>query len=64
MTPGKYLFFSGLIYFVVAMINIFVYPFTNTDYIQFVWLFTLCAPFYIPAMSQWVGVKLFFRKVK
>ena len=62
MTPGKYLFFSGLIYFIVAMVNIFVYPFAKTDYIQFVWLITLCVPFYIPFMARWVGVKLFFGK--
>ena len=64
MTPGKYLFFTGLIYFIVGMTNIFVYHFTDTDYIQFVWLITLCIPFFVPFVAQWVGVKVFFRKVK
>ena len=61
MTPGKYLFVTGLIYFVIAMSNVFVYRFADTDYIQFAWILTLAAPFFIPFMSRWVGVKMLFR---
>jgi len=62
MTPGKYLFFTGLIYFVLGTINIFIYPFTVTDYIQFIWMITLAIPFFIPVVARWVGVKTLFGK--
>lgn len=61
MTPGKYLFFTGLIYFIVGMTNTFVYHFTEIEYIQFAWIIILSLPLVIPAVSRWVGVNLLWK---
>lgn len=50
-SPGQYLFFTGLVYFVVGMFNIFVYRFTETEIIQMVWLLVLCIPVFLPIGS-------------
>ncbi len=48
ISPGQYLFFTGLVYFIVGMFNIFVYRFTEIEIIQMVWLLVLCIPVFLP----------------
>ena len=48
LTPGEYLFTTGAIYFVAGMVNIFVHRFTETEYIQMVWLLVAFLPVVVP----------------
>lgn len=47
-SPGQYLFYTSLIYFLVGMFNIFVFRFTESEVIQMVWLCVLCMPVFLP----------------
>ena len=66
MTPGPWLFSTGLVYFVVGMFNLFVYKFTELEYIQPFWLLITASPLFIGPLGRWVGVhtvwEIFSRK--
>jgi hypothetical protein len=61
MNPGRWLLYISTIYLVVALVNILYYHFTSTEIIQAIWLFVLSAPLWVPPLSRWVGVKLFWK---
>ena len=61
LTPGEYLFFTGLIYFVVGMVDIFYYRFTEPEYIQVVWILILMLPVIVPIPKVMQGSP-FWRK--
>lgn len=48
MSPGEYMFLTGLIYFVVGMYDIFVDRFVEPEYIQMVWTLVLLIPVLFP----------------
>ena len=48
ISPGQYMFYTGLIYFVVGMINIFVYRFCETEILQMCWILILMIPVLLP----------------
>lgn len=48
ISGGQYLFWTGLVYFIVGMFNIFVYRFTEAEYIQMVWILVLMIPVLFP----------------
>ena len=48
ISPGQYMFYTGLIYFIVGMFNIFVYRFTESEYIQMGWILVLMIPVSVP----------------
>lgn len=48
ISPLQYLVIVNVIYFVVGMINIFGYKFTETEYIQLVWVLILMLPVFLP----------------
>ena len=48
ISPGQYLFITGLIYFVVGMFNIFVGKFVESEIISVCWIMALWAPFILP----------------
>ena len=48
LSPGQYLFYTGLVYFIVGMFNIFVYRFTESEIIQMVWMLVLLIPVLFP----------------
>ena len=48
LSPGEYMFVTGLIYFVVGMYDIFVDRFVEPEYIQMAWIFVLFIPVLFP----------------
>ena len=60
LTGGEYLFFTGLVYFAVGMVDIFWYRFAEPEYIQMVWLAIVALPLLIP-MRRIVSVGPFWR---
>ena len=49
ISPGQYLFYTGLVYFIAGMINIFVYKFVfDTVVLQLIWILVLCLPVFLP----------------
>lgn len=48
LSPGEYLFVTGLIYFCVGMYNVFVDKFIDTEILQIIWLSVLLIPVLLP----------------
>lgn len=48
LSPGEYMFVTGLVYFIVGMFDIFVYRFIEPEYIQMVWILVLMIPVLFP----------------
>ena len=48
ISPLQYLVIVNVIYFFVGMFNIFGYKFTETEYIQLVWVLILMLPVFFP----------------
>lgn len=57
MTPARWLFIVSTIYFIIGMVNIFIYHFTRTEIIQGVWVLILSMPLYVPKLGRWIGLK-------
>lgn len=65
MTPGLWLCLTGLVYALVAFVNL-SFKFTELEYIQAVWLLITALPLFVPALARWVKIetvwKTFSRK--
>jgi hypothetical protein len=48
ISPGQYMFWTGVIYFIVGMFDIFVYRFCDPEWIQMAWILVLMIPVLIP----------------
>ncbi len=48
ISPGQYMFWTGLVYFVVSMFDIFVYRFCEPEWIQMTWILVLMIPVLVP----------------
>ena len=48
ISPGQYLFWSGVVYFLVGMFDIFVYRFVEPEILSMVWCIWLCIPVLLP----------------
>ena len=48
ISPGQYMFYTGVIYFFTGMFDIFVYRFIEPEYIQMVWTLVLLIPVLFP----------------
>ena len=62
LTPLQYLVIVNLIYFFVGMFNIFGYKFTETEYIQAVWILILMIPVLLPVGKLVRGSPIIWRK--
>lgn len=58
MSGGVWLFVTSFIYFVVGMIDLFVYNFAKTEYIQIVWIVVVSLPLWIPPLARFCNMKL------
>lgn len=56
MTPGLWLFGTSTVYALVGLFNVFVYRFTEIEYIQPFWLLITASPLFISSLGRWVGV--------
>jgi hypothetical protein len=48
LSPGEYMFFTGLVYFLAGMFDIFVYRFCEPEWLQMVWMLVLLIPVLLP----------------
>jgi hypothetical protein len=48
ISGGQYMFWTGLVYFIVSMFDILVYRFCEPEYIQMVWIMVLMVPVLFP----------------
>ena len=62
ISSGQYLFFSGLIYFLVGMYNIFIDRFCETEILQIIWISVLLIPVILP-IGKFVRGAPFIRNV-
>ena len=62
ISSGQYLFFTGLIYFLIGMFDIMVYRFAEPEVIQACWIFVLMIPTFLP-IGKFVRGAPFIRNV-
>ena len=48
ISPGEYLFVTGLIYFVAGMYVIYVDRFIEPEWLQLIWILVLMIPLFVP----------------
>ena len=48
LSPGQYMFYTGVIYFFTGMFDIFVYRFCEPEWIQMTWILVLMIPVLFP----------------
>lgn len=48
ISPGEYMFFTGLVYFCVGMYDIFVNRFIEPEWLQMIWILILLVPVLTP----------------
>jgi hypothetical protein len=48
ISPGQYMFWTGLVYFIVGMFDVLVYRFCEPEYIQMAWVLVLMIPVFFP----------------
>ena len=48
ISGGQYMFYTGVVYFIAGMINLFVYKFWEVEYIQMIWILVLLVPVLFP----------------
>lgn len=48
LTPGEYMFVTGLVYFVVGTYDIFVDRFIEPEWLQMIWILVLLVPVLLP----------------
>ena len=58
LSPGQYMFYTGLVYFIVGMFDIFVYRFIEPEWLQMIWVLVLLIPVLLPIGSIVRGAPL------
>lgn len=48
ISPGQYLFWTGLIYFLIGMYDVFVDKFVSVEILQVCWILILLVPVLLP----------------
>lgn len=59
---GYWLFWLSAIYVCVAVVNLFVYKFTEAEYIQAVWLLVLSLPLFVKPLAHWLNMQTLWEK--
>ncbi len=48
LSPGEYMFVTGVVYFVTGMYNVFVHQFVASEIISATWMLVLLIPVLLP----------------
>lgn len=48
LSSGQYLFYTGLVYFILGLLDLFWYRFTEPEVLQAVWVVVLALPLLVP----------------
>ena len=55
-TGGYYLFWTGVVYLLAGMYNIFVQRFDDVGVLQILWIAALVFPFTYPPFGRWLNL--------
>lgn len=61
-SSGYWLFWLSVIYACVAVVNLFVFKFTEAEYIQMVWLLVLSLPLFVKPLANWLNMRTLWEK--
>jgi hypothetical protein len=64
MDGGLYLLTVTVIYAIIGLLNIFVYTWTRTEYIQIVWMLVLSLPLWIKPIAKWCNMQTIWETMK
>ena len=64
MDSGLYLLTVTTIYAIIGLLNIFVFNWTKTEYIQLVWMLVLSLPLWIKPIARWCNMKTLWETMK
>ncbi len=55
---GYWLFWTGAIYFILGMTDLFIYDFTDHfEYIQAGWMLVLSIPLWVKPVAKWLNMR-------
>ena len=57
MDGGLYLLTITVVYAIIGLLNVFVFNWTRTEYIQLVWLIVLSLPLWLKPVARWCKIK-------
>ena len=57
MDGGLYLLTITVVYAIIGLLNVFVFNWTRTEYIQLVWLIALSLPLWLKPVARWCKIK-------
>ena len=61
-TNGYYLFWTGVVYFLTGMFNIFVYEFTRSEFIQIAWIVVLALPLTVRPIAHHFNMRTLWER--
>ena len=59
-TGGYYLFWTGLVYFLVGMYHVFIDKFCPVEYIQIVWILVMALPLVCKPVARRLNMRTFW----
>ena len=62
ISPGWWLVYVSLGYWIAGMLNIFVYKFAPFEYVQFAYCVILSLPLWIPPIARFCNMTVIWRK--
>lgn len=62
ITPGWWLVYVNIVYWIVGLTNIFVYTFVPFEYVSFAYCVILSLPLWIPPVARFCNMKVIWRK--
>lgn len=57
-TGGYYMFWTGFVYFCLGLVDVFVYRFTEVEYLQVCWIVVLALPLTIRPIARYFNTRL------
>ena len=61
-SSGYWLFWLSAIYLIVGFVNVFVYKFTEAEYIQMVWFLVLSLPLFVKPLANWLNMRTLWER--
>lgn len=56
ISPGKYLAIVSVVYFIIAMIDVFIVRFAPVELLQAVYVVVLSIPLWVRPVGNWIGL--------
>lgn len=62
ISPGWYMFYTGFVYLVTSVVDIFIYRFCEPELLSAAYCVILSLPLLIRPLARWVGMRTFWEK--